>query len=419
MMIRRAVEILIVFGIGLVIGPFLPMSLDAPQSTTSLDRENLAIATSFYAAANTFLEMGDDAPLIETLDTSFVDHSAFGGEPTVVGLVRYLASLRLTYPDLRVDPEIIVTQKDIVTISLATTPAMTAIADGPVPHWDPSVPGVEQLRIRDGKVAERWASGVLPPQYEEVARVDLLQPAGWFIKLEIERLELESGASMTRRDAAPSLLIVSAGTLSIEAARDGETDLRVVMERGTMVNSALPRGAAIELGSESLVAIPKVVAYRLGNDRAETLIAIRVEFAYRAPTTTFVDGDINLVESTQGVVVYTQSGMLPPDVKDDRPFQLRLIRVNAAPKEQLPIHSVRDMEQVLVTGGVVEAAVYDGSVTALDQDGVGSEPLEGTRELFAGDFLTALPDALVSYQVTGTDPATAWFVSTVPAPGLA
>ena len=158
-MVRRAFEILIVFVIGLVIGPLLPMSLGAPQSTTSIDRANLATATSFYAAANRFLEVGDDAPLLELLDSSFVDHSLLGLEPTTGGLLRYLASLRAAYPEIRLEATALATQQDVVTVSLATTQSSTAIAGGPIPDWDPSVPGVEQLRIRDGKVVERWASG--------------------------------------------------------------------------------------------------------------------------------------------------------------------------------------------------------------------------------------------------------------------
>ena len=162
-----------------------------------------------------------------------------------------------------------------------------------------------------------------------------------------------------------------------------------------------------------MVIVPQAEAYRIWNEQPETVIAIRVEFAYRAPTTTFVYGEIDQVGSTQGVLVNAQAGMLPPDVNDDRPFQLRLIRVSAAAKETFPVHSVSEIEQVFVTAGALTTEVYAGSVAALDQDGLGSEPLEGTRELFAGDFLTAHPDALLSYQVTGADPASVWFVSIV------
>src|SRR5215218_9556869 len=249
---RRMLTTLIVFVVGLVVGPFLTPSPNNQPATTVSERANLAKATAFYVAANHFLNDGDDAPLLEMLAATFVDHSPLDTEPTATGLVRYLASLRATYPDMRLEANAIVARDDMVTIALATTEATTAIVDGQVPDRTSSIPGIERLRMQNGRVVERWASESLPSQYEQVASLEVLQPAGWFVFCVMERLEFEPGASMARRDSSDSLLIVDAGALSIEVDGGGEGEPRLLLPHGQIGDSVLQRDVPAELETESV-----------------------------------------------------------------------------------------------------------------------------------------------------------------------
>jgi predicted ester cyclase len=79
-----------------------------------------ATAWRYYDAIDLLLRTADDSALRAVIAPDFVDHLDEPGAPSDRdGLVRYLASLRDTFPALRLTPQDVVAQGDRVVARLA------------------------------------------------------------------------------------------------------------------------------------------------------------------------------------------------------------------------------------------------------------------------------------------------------------
>ena len=194
----------------------------APTQTT-VDIPSTAAATTlvqrFYATVNDVLHTGAVAPLAAVIAPGLVEHPGRAGDSGAAGLARTLLAERTTWPGIRiVVDDIRATGPDAVTAwvhpEAANPPAVIGFAVPAVPSaWGP----IEVLRIADGRIAERWASG---------SDALLLEPVGQLPPIDVEahtvvKVELhtvEPGAShelLGGGDAGPRLLYVQAGTVSV------------------------------------------------------------------------------------------------------------------------------------------------------------------------------------------------------------
>ena len=87
---------------GLVLGQLHTVGVQKVPVATS-DSDGEVAARRFYDGINQFLAGGEPDAFLAELDSGFVDHTAvLGGEGSIEDLLRYLSSLRATFPDLRV-----------------------------------------------------------------------------------------------------------------------------------------------------------------------------------------------------------------------------------------------------------------------------------------------------------------------------
>ncbi len=197
---------------------------DLPAPTQSNgDIPSTAAATTlvqrFYSTVNEVLLTGDVAPLAAVIAPGLVEHPGRAGVSGAEGLARTLLAERTTWPGFRiVVDDIRATGPDAVTAwvhpEAPNPPAVIGFAVPAVPSaWGP----IEVLRIADGRIAERWASG---------SDALLLEPLGQLLPIDLEahtvvKVKLHTvqpGATdelLGGAGAGSRLLYVQSGTVSV------------------------------------------------------------------------------------------------------------------------------------------------------------------------------------------------------------
>jgi predicted SnoaL-like aldol condensation-catalyzing enzyme/quercetin dioxygenase-like cupin family protein len=413
---RSSVALVLALFTGLILGQLLAPSLVVRPNSSAQERSTEDAAEMFYEAMNRYLGRGDPAVLADTLHPKFVDHSAIYLEQDAAGLIRYLSAMRATYPDMRMQVTGMTPHDDLVAISVATTGGTAANAGGLVSDRPPSAPGYEQLRIVDGKVAERWASQTLPPQYEMFASFDLNFFSGWFVECIVEPLPLAPGASETRRHFSPSMLIASSGAVALEIERNGSNESALLLSGDPASPTALRRGARFDLENQSVVMLPEGEAYRVWNPGKQPASVIIVEIRHLSPAVTFNGSQNDWSDPASESGSFMTAGLLPMGTDPDRTYKLSLARVAAAPNEMLPIHTVNGVEHLLVVEGGLDVELLDKHA-AVFGPGDRSMAAPGDRpRLLPGEGITAIDDTLIAYRVTADAPAAIWIISIIRAP---
>ena len=102
---------------------------------------------------------GDEAALVELLDSDFVDHDALPGQsPDREGHRQILAAFRSAFPDLNVTTEDIVGEGDKVVTRWTARGTHQGDLMGIAPTGkEVTIKGIDVLRIAEGRIVERWA----------------------------------------------------------------------------------------------------------------------------------------------------------------------------------------------------------------------------------------------------------------------
>jgi steroid delta-isomerase-like uncharacterized protein len=121
--------------------------------------DNKKLVLEHYEA---FLNRRDDNAVSNQLTADFVDHEMPPGTPVGPGgALQYRSMLLAAFPDLRVKVEDIVAEGDRVAVRAVWTGthrgSFTAMPLPPT-NRTAQLSGMVFWRIRDGKLAERWAT---------------------------------------------------------------------------------------------------------------------------------------------------------------------------------------------------------------------------------------------------------------------
>jgi steroid delta-isomerase-like uncharacterized protein len=120
--------------------------------------DNKKLVLDHYEA---FLHRRDDEAVNQQLATDFVDHELPAGTPAgPEGAWQYRSMLLAAFPDLRVKIEDILAEGDRVAVRAVWTGTHRgSFAPMPLPPTNRTaqLSGMVFWRIRDGKLAERWA----------------------------------------------------------------------------------------------------------------------------------------------------------------------------------------------------------------------------------------------------------------------
>ncbi|MBI3678243.1 MAG: ester cyclase [Proteobacteria bacterium] len=102
---------------------------------------------------------GDEAALRRQIADDFVDHSMAAGAPKgVEPVISFGRSMRLIFPDMKVTLDRVVAEGDMVAVHATWRGTQRGTFQGvPATNKMLSFPGMVFWRIKNGKLAERWA----------------------------------------------------------------------------------------------------------------------------------------------------------------------------------------------------------------------------------------------------------------------
>ncbi len=186
-----------------------------------------AVGTAFYAAVNDVLSGTNSSALAAIVTSDFVNHSdgATSGE-----LSEQLAAFGTSFPGTQLQVMGMEPTANNLVVSLAqiTLPSVK-VADLTL-SAQPFDGGYEMLRLRNGKVAERW-SGTLPAlavtTFPE-ASLETHDSANMTVQL--IRTELPDGAELSWKPGRSNVLLVETGaiTVRLDWNRQGAPENQVV-----------------------------------------------------------------------------------------------------------------------------------------------------------------------------------------------
>ena len=226
-------------------------------------------AWRFYDAIEILLRTGDDGALRAVVDPDFVDHP---DEPVAAsgrdGLVGYLASLRETYPALRLVPEEVIAQGDRVVARLVLSGdadgAILGIPLAGVTPW----PRVDVVRVRGDRIVERWGS---PAGYAPSAVLDseslTFSDHGDMVPF-LRRVTFAPGAGY-QTTGQPGRVIVSVESGALDIGTDGVRGSPSPAMGGSQETTPSGPSPSRTLGPGDTPVIPEGVALAAHN-RADT-----------------------------------------------------------------------------------------------------------------------------------------------------
>lgn len=119
--------------------------------------KNKEIISKFYLDA---INKGNEELINEILAENFIDHNASPDLPEGRnGFKQFLKMLVVAFPDIRVQVEDIISEKDKVAVRLTISGSQTGVLLGQIPPSGKTAvwTGIDILKIENGKITERWS----------------------------------------------------------------------------------------------------------------------------------------------------------------------------------------------------------------------------------------------------------------------
>jgi steroid delta-isomerase-like uncharacterized protein len=117
--------------------------------------ENKAIVRRFYEEV---VNKGDFTVIDELITEDFYDHSGSGSNQGLQAFKQFATMLTSAFPDLHVTLEDMIAEQDKVAARVTVRGTHKGILFDSVPPTGRAVTftGVDIIRVRDGRIAERW-----------------------------------------------------------------------------------------------------------------------------------------------------------------------------------------------------------------------------------------------------------------------
>ena len=392
----------LMFLTGLVFGQLHTIGGSYERPATVTNRAASEAAQGFYDAIDRFLS-GEDASIVaRNLAPEFVDHSPiFAGNGAADDLIRYLSSLRSSFPEVRLEVAELIASESTVAVDVVVAGSSNGSFAGLGIGKTTSTPGHELLHIEDGLITERWGSQTLPPLFETVTRAGArLNSAPW-VEPRLERFALEAGESFTARNRDGALLIVEHGDFEVVIERDAPGP---PIERGFILPDQTPTpGDTISLRAGDMVALPAGPDFRgwLSGGQSGELLTLKLQML---PHSDFVSGAFQPL-AYDGVPVV--AGINFPAGLNS--YDLWIGRAVLPPGTGIPSHLVTGAELVSVIRGELVVTASGGNVVV--NGGVSiMTTATGIQTLAAGDGMGAVAGSEIGFRASDTVPAEILFI---------
>lgn len=377
----------------------------------------------FYDAVDLLLRTGDDADLLDAVAPDFVDHADRPGlPPTRDGLVRYLASLRQTYPTLRLAPRDLVVEGDRVVAQLELTgDAGGSFLGIPLAGSRPWA-SVDIFRLAGGRIIEHWDDTYHRIVTQSLLSASLAVPPGPDLIPSLERVTYAPNASDHERGRhGPAVILVETGSVAVKIDGAGATVLPPPPP-GPSVGSPLTASPAIgELAAlapgDALVA-PAGVAFATRNPTDTPAIVLVLGLHPHQWPSAPNEPDADPVPLPSGITTRILAGGASATTEPE-PHTVAVGRVTLGSGAQLASHQTIGTELLVVDAGTLTATFTGNAARAwLQYPDLGSTAAGNLEHLTADTGLSVSPNTVAAYRNDEATVLSLLIVTIVPATGI-
>jgi hypothetical protein len=210
-----AISIVLSLVIGSTVGLLVWQIASASHALAYLGTADPAIGYAFYAGIDQVLANGDGSALERVVADGFVDHAGIVPvDRSAEELIAQFSELGQSAPGTRIVVNGLSVAPGALVVSIAPlAPMGMAVANVPL-TINPLGGGYDILRVRNGKVTERW-SNWLPTVTTHTYDATLTIEAGFSVAIRLDRLELPNGGRAQMRIKRQSVVVVETGRLQL------------------------------------------------------------------------------------------------------------------------------------------------------------------------------------------------------------
>ncbi len=371
----------------------------APAPNTAL----LRVATGFYDGVNSLLATGDATDLLSQLDAGFLSYSATTHNPaSAPDLVAALQGIRSTFPDAHFAVIELDTRNDLVFAAIRISGRSNGTFAGMA--LDPVMPERldEVLRIRDGKLVDRWGGDWSPAQFLNVANRIVSTPSGDSMVPELRQWRIVPNGHGDVAGESWRFLVVESGSIGWAISSDAVAAEYLSYADGRWD----PVRARNRLEPGDAVVLPAGATARFWNsESAEArLLVVEVPLTKEPPVSSAgTSFGVTRVLLARGVTVPSDSRAVVVSIG-----QVSLPSSSSWQHAGIPIGG----ELLLVTGGSLDASVEGGPIWIVDEQSAISAL--HAAHVDAGRGIAIAGDAGITYRAAGTETMRAWVVTFMP-----
>lgn len=380
--------------IGLTVGTVAWRTASFDRTLPDLGVADPSAGHAFYAGIDQVLAGGDPSALKQAVTGDFVDHVGDGEtDRSADELIEDLTAFGASFPGTQIQ----VTDMQASASSLVA--AIAPIAPKPVPvagmtlTAQASNGGYEVLRIRNGKVSERWTAGLPEISTTTFEAASFTTSATANVATRLDRIVLPRGSSYVHRFGGPAMLVVEQGAVRfgmdfINSANEPEQRMDTLAE-GSAVG--VKPGARIRLEAD-------------GNDPTQLLLySTQRAMPVDAPSPTLTGGAASSMLWTSNLPV-AEHGAWQVAIGNVRLPGGQGVDLEAPEGTMLLLCSEGGAVQVMAEGGDVET--LDASFTAAGEGNAST--------IDAGAVASVSEAGRVSLRSAPDTAETVWLITIVP-----
>lgn len=233
--------------IGMTVGGMAWRTATFERSALDIATADPAIGIAFYVGIDQVLTDGDTSALEDAVTGDFVDHPGDGAtSQSIDELTGRLAAFATTFPGARFEvTEIVATGGNLVATIAPVTPPPVTVA-GMSMTTQPISGGYDVLRIRNGKVAERWSAGLPALSTASFPAASFSLDSTTNLAIQMTQTELPGDSEVIWHSGRTAVVMVESGTIRVNRSwaqgHEGQNDTVTVQAGGALLIS--PRMAA-------------------------------------------------------------------------------------------------------------------------------------------------------------------------------
>lgn len=366
---------------------------DTPVRTFALaDEPDVGIAHAFYAGIDAILAGSDPSALESVLAADFVDHAGAAPDRDASALVAHLQSFGQRFPGVQMAVHDVHAASGNLLVAMAPITLPQVGVAGLSMSVAPAPGAMDILRVRDGKISERWGDG-LPAIDSTTFDAGFRIGSGGSVAVRLDRVHLPPGASV--RWTAESVV--------------------VLVERGVAkLRHGFVPGAMDEIGEPLLLAAGSVTAVvprpfveleGAGDEAAEVLILWTRRVTAVEPPPQRFEGDAT------STLVWAENLSGPAF----QPWSVDFGRIAASGHLDLSLTAPAGTSAILsLHAGSVRLTAAGGSIAELDAL-ANSHPRELPAMLPAGSTVRAAAPLDLTLHVPEGESASLWIIVIGPA----